>query len=154
MKKSIKLITKVSCSFMLVAVFLLISCDHDDQADGNIPEKDSAFLTPHHGQEIKPYNERLAEQKFVHHCAACHGVEGKGDGFNAVNLEQKPPDFTDAEYMKLLTHEYLVQAILTGGQAVNKSPLMPAWGNTLSDDNIQRLAIYVRNFAGDPKGDN
>ena len=151
MKKSFKILNKVSSGIMLIVVFLLLSCENNDRADGNVPGGDSTFLAPHHGQEIKPYNERLAEQKFLHHCAACHGDEGKGDGYNAVNLEQKPPDFTDADYMKLLTDEYLVEAILTGGQAVNKSPLMPAWGHTLSDDDIQRLAMYVRGFAGEPQ---
>jgi mono/diheme cytochrome c family protein len=134
---------------MILTVFLLYSCDHKDQADGNVPGEDSIYLASLHGEEIRPYNERLAEQSYLHYCVACHGTGGKGDGFNAVNLEQKPPDFTDAGYMKLLTHEYLVQAILVGGKVINKSPLMPVWGKTLSEDDIQRLAIYVRGFAGE-----
>jgi mono/diheme cytochrome c family protein len=53
--------------------------------------------------------------------------------------------------MKLLTHEYLVQAISVGGEAINKSPLMPAWTHTLTPDDIQRLATYVDNFGVEPQ---
>ena len=154
MKNSYNISIKVFYVSIVVSGFLLLACDHKDQADGNVSGKDSIYLASVHGPELKTYNERLAEQSYLHYCAACHGTEGKGDGFNAVNLEQKPPDFTDTAYMKLLTHEYLVQAILVGGKVINKSPLMPVWGNTLTEDDIQRLAIYVRNFAGETQGEN
>jgi mono/diheme cytochrome c family protein len=153
MKNSFNISIKVFYGYFLVVVFLLLSCENKDQADGNVPGEDSLYLSSIHGEEMQTYNERLAEQSYLHYCAVCHGTEGKGDGFNAENLEQKPPDFTDAEYMKLLTHEYLVQAILVGGKVINKSPLMPVWGKTLTEDDIQRLAIYVRSFAGNVEVD-
>ncbi len=133
-----------------MAIALYLSAMKDDR---NATVKVSTDTEPLVEQEDKTYNERLAEQRYLHYCAACHGNGGKGDGFNAVNLEQQPPDFTDAEYMNLLTHEYLVQAISVGGQAINKSPLMPAWKNTLSPDDVERLAIYVNNFRAEPQED-
>jgi mono/diheme cytochrome c family protein len=134
-------------------VFLLLSCGHKDQGEENVSGEDATNWGSLKGENIKTYNERLAEQSYLHYCAACHGDEGKGDGYNAVNLEQKPPDFTDAKYMSLLTHEYLFEAISTGGQAVNKSPLMPAWEHTLTTDDIQRLANYISNFSAEPQED-
>ncbi len=153
MKNSFKILIKVFYCYIFVVVFLLLSCDHKDQDGGNVSGEDSTYLESLVGQETKTYNERLAEQSFLHYCAACHGTEGKGDGFNAVNLEKRPPDFTDAEYMNLLTHEYLVQAISVGGQAINKSPLMPAWKNTLTPDDVERLATYISNFHPDERSE-
>jgi mono/diheme cytochrome c family protein len=136
MKQFVRNMIKVFKYSVFIAAFLVVSC-----AEVNDEQTTAVMKTG------KTYNERLAKQTYDHYCAACHGIEGKGDGFNAINLEQAPPDFTDAEYMNLLTHEYLVQAISVGGQAINKSPLMPAWKHTLSPDDIQRLARYVNNFA-------
>ena len=135
MKSTINTKIKAVHYSIFVLVFLVISCGEKNSGQTAAVKKPG-----------KSYNERLAEQTYKHYCAACHGAEGKGDGFNASNLEQRPPDFTDLEYMKLLTHEYLVQAISVGGQAINKSPLMPAWRHTLTPDDIQRLATYVNDF--------
>ena len=151
MKNSFKILIQVLYGCVFVVAVLLFSCDNKGQDGGDVPGGDTMNLKSLEGQTIKTYNDRLAEQRFLHYCAPCHGTEGKGDGFNVVNLEKKPPDFTDAMYMSLLTHEYLVQAIYLGGKVINKSPLMPVWGNTLTPDDIQRLAIYVRNFAGEPE---
>ncbi|MEA3478411.1 MAG: cytochrome c, partial [Bacteroidota bacterium] len=123
------------CIFVLT--FLVFSCSEKNQNDRNV----SGIKKPG-----KTYNERLAGQTFQKYCAVCHGTKGKGDGINALNLDPCPPDFTDVEYMNLLTHEYLVQAISEGGQKINKSPLMPAWRHTFTNDEVQRLATYVSNF--------
>ena len=93
-------------------VFLVLSCDNKEQDGGSVPGSDSTYAESLKGEMKETYNDRLAEQRFTHYCAPCHGTEGRGDGFNAVKLEKKPPDFTDSVYMKLLTHEYLVQAII------------------------------------------
>jgi len=80
----------------------------------------------------------------MRYCAVCHGEEGKGDGFNAFNLDPKPRDLTDSTYMKALSDLRLTETIVEGGRGVNKSPLMPSWGATLSKDEIQYLLHYVR----------
>ena len=152
MKNSFNILIKVFFGYILVVVFLLTSCDHKGHDSGYVSGEDSLNMESVNGH-IKTYNERLAEQRYLHYCAACHGTEGKGDGFNAVNLEKRPPDFTDTAYMKLLIHEYLVQAISVGGRAINKSPLMPVWGHTLTSDDIQRLATYVRDFGSESQED-
>lgn len=153
MKNSVRILIKAFNYYIFVLVFLVLSCSDKSQNDGNLTSKDSTYSESVNGQKIKTYNERLAEQSYLQYCTACHGTEGKGDGFNAVNLEQRPPDFTDAEYMNLLIHEYLVQAISVGGQAINKSPLMPAWGHTLTTDDVERLATYISNFSAETQDD-
>jgi cytochrome c oxidase cbb3-type subunit 3 len=99
------------------------------------------------------YEERQGMQVFMKFCAVCHGKEGKGDGFNSYNLDPKPRDLTDSTYMKALSNSRLTETIVEGGRGVNKSPLMPSWGATLSKDEIQYLLHYVRTLGTATKSD-
>ncbi len=77
-------------------------------------------------------------------CASCHGPSGKGDGVAAAALNPKPRDHTDKAYMSTLTDDDLLKVIKNGGTSVGKSPLMPAWGASLKDDQIKDVIAYVR----------
>ncbi len=77
-------------------------------------------------------------------CAQCHGLEGSGKGINAPHLEVAPRNHTDYEEMNARTNEELFKAISEGGQAVNKSVLMPNWGHTLSEEDINNLIAFLR----------
>jgi cytochrome c oxidase cbb3-type subunit 3 len=77
-------------------------------------------------------------------CSACHGQSGKGDGAAAAALNPKPRDHTDKEYMSKLSDEDMLKVIKNGGASVGKSPLMPPWGASLKDDQIQDIIAYVR----------
>jgi cytochrome c oxidase cbb3-type subunit 3 len=85
--------------------------------------------------------------KYAQVCAACHGASGKGDGPAAASLSVKPRNHTDAKYMRTLTDQQIFDFIKHGGQALAKSPLMPPWGGSLSDDQIQDLVAYIRSLA-------
>ncbi|MEN8250489.1 MAG: cytochrome c [Bacteroidota bacterium] len=165
MKDSVSIMIKVIRYFVFVLVFLVISCNEEGQGDRNDSGKDSTYRDSSREENNeeqavginkagKTYNERLAGHSYEKYCVVCHGIEGKGNGFNAEFLDTRPADFTDLEYMNLLSHEYLVQAISEGGQAIYKSPLMPVWGNTLTSDEVQRLATYVSNFGAESQDDN
>ena len=52
------------------------------------------------------------------YCAVCHGKEGKGDGFNAFNLDPRRRDFSDSAYMAALSDDQIVQTITGGGRSV------------------------------------
>lgn len=80
------------------------------------------------------------------YCAVCHGEEGKGDGFNAFNLDPKPRNFTDTIYMSALSDTRLLETIREGGRGVSKSPLMPSWAGRLNREEIEYVMLYVRNF--------
>ena len=84
--------------------------------------------------------------KYAEVCAACHGASGKGDGPAAANLPTKPRDHTDASYMGKLSDQQIFDFIKRGGQALGKSPLMPPWGGSLSDKQIQDLVAYIRSL--------
>ena len=81
----------------------------------------------------------------LRYCAVCHGKTGEGDGFNAYNLQPVVPrNFTGKEAMDKLTDRHLAEVIAKGGEAVGRSPLMPAWGHTLNERQIRYLISYLR----------
>jgi cytochrome c oxidase cbb3-type subunit 3 len=87
-----------------------------------------------------------AEENYRLYCAQCHGTRGNGQGINqtANGLGVSPRDHTIAKEMGKLTDQELRLAIADGGDAVQKSELMPAWGKTLSAEEIDDLVIYLR----------
>lgn len=78
------------------------------------------------------------------YCAPCHGETGRGDGFNAPYLPIKPADHTSRERMSARPDDTLFDGIYSGGAILNKSHLMPAFGTTLSREQITALVRYVR----------
>lgn len=89
-----------------------------------------------------------AQRMFMTVCATCHGVDGTGNGPAAENLDPKPRDYTDAAWQASVTDDELKKIILEGGQAVGKSPMMPAQ-HQLKDrpEVVDELVAIIRSFA-------
>ena len=87
-----------------------------------------------------------AKEKYQLYCVQCHGTAGKGGGINNTygGLAVSPRDHTDAEEMGKLSDQDLQLAIAKGGDAVQKSELMPAWQYTLTEREISELVDYLR----------
>jgi cytochrome c oxidase cbb3-type subunit 3 len=85
---------------------------------------------------------------YTHYCSICHGDEGQGDGFNSTNLTVSPRDFSDSKFWQQTTDERLLLAVSTGGPAVGKSVLMPAWGKTLTDRQLRDVIAFLHTRAG------
>lgn len=85
------------------------------------------------------------EKVFNFYCAQCHGADGKGKGPNVTkDFATTPRNFTDAKEMNKLTDDNVRSAIVNGGPAVSKSELMPAWGKTLSTEEVDALIGHIR----------
>jgi mono/diheme cytochrome c family protein len=84
------------------------------------------------------------------YCAQCHGTLANGQGINETygGLSVSPRDHTSAKEMAKLSDEDLRLAISDGGEVVQKSGLMPAWANTLSETEINGLVVYLRTLCG------
>lgn len=78
------------------------------------------------------------------YCTQCHGLTGHGNGVNAAKLSVQPRNHTDGAEMKARSDDDLFKAIKEGGQAVNKSILMPNWDGNLSDGDIHDIVAYLR----------
>ena len=97
--------------------------------------------------EIHFYEETSAPTElFSRYCAACHGTEGGGDGFNARYLPKEPIKHSDAEYMSTRPDDTLFDGIFAGGAILNKSHMMPAWGATLKAEEIRGLVGHLRDL--------
>jgi mono/diheme cytochrome c family protein len=85
-----------------------------------------------------------AERLYHAFCASCHGVDGRGSWRAALFLV-RPGDLTDP-HVATLSDEYLFDLIKHGGAPIGR-PGMPAFGSTLSDDDIRLLVRYVRKLS-------
>ncbi|MBI3894203.1 MAG: c-type cytochrome [Candidatus Wallbacteria bacterium] len=85
---------------------------------------------------------------FRAHCDICHGTTGKGDGFNAFNLNPHPRDLT--RIVGVRTPEDLRLSVERGGRRQGLSPLMPPYESTLDPDGLDDVVSYVRTLASGP----
>jgi len=81
---------------------------------------------------------------YQQHCASCHGVEGRGDGWNAANLAVPPTAHADSALMARRADDTLFDAIHAGGWVLDKSPRMPAFGALLTHHEIRALIAHIR----------
>jgi len=83
-------------------------------------------------------------QTYLSHCAPCHGPDGQGNGYNAQFLPVKPTVHANAAYLATRPDDTLYDGIHSGGYILNKSHLMPPWGETLQPKQIRDLVGYLR----------
>lgn len=94
--------------------------------------------------ESLTYAQRKGKLLYDKYCAVCHGLEGKGDGFNAYNLDPRPKDFTETGYLETVSDDWLREVIREGGRGVKRSVLMPSYENTLTKNQIEDVVMYLR----------
>ena len=87
-----------------------------------------------------------AASNYSNYCASCHGATGKGDGPAAGALFPKPKNFAECKRMAVISDETLFKATKDGGPSVRLSPIMPAWGGSLTDQQIHDLVGYIRSL--------
>ena len=86
-----------------------------------------------------------AEELYLRWCSQCHGLDGSGDGINSTpDMAINPRDHTDSLFMTTRTNEQFEDVIRGGGASVAKSPLMPPWESTLTEEEIKVLVAYLR----------
>lgn len=96
---------------------------------------------------VSPADKTVEPEKNYHlYCVQCHGSQGNGQGINdtAGGLSVSPKNHVLASQMSKLNDDEIRLAITQGGDAVQKSGLMPAWGNTLKEKQIDELVVYLR----------
>ncbi len=97
------------------------------------------------------YQQTLGRHLNEQYCERCHNPESTVERVsNYDNLEVKPHPFTEGDTLNKISDADLTAIIGHGGPALNKSALMPAWGNTLSKSDIQALIAYIRAISDPP----
>ena len=81
-------------------------------------------------------------------CIACHGAEGKGaDEASTVFVRPHTfPDFTRCDQTTSEPDSSYKVVILHGGHGLGFSQIMPAFGDILTDQQIDDVIAYVRSF--------
>ncbi len=113
---------EVFCNFRnaAIAIFVLL-------AVGSVARAQTAASTD------------TAASTFKSKCAACHGADGAG---TTLGTRLHAPDLRSKE-VQGQTPAALAQVITAGKNS------MPAFGNRLDSDQIQKLVAYVRTFHAD-----
>lgn len=88
----------------------------------------------------------VGKQEFKTHCAACHGVDAKGNGAQAYNLEVAPSDLTllARNNAGVFPADHLIE-VIDGRARIKSHGLreMPVWGKRYA-------ASAAQNFADSP----
>jgi mono/diheme cytochrome c family protein len=69
---------------------------------------------------------------------------------NYDNLEVKPHPFTDGGTLNKMSDADVTAIIQHGGPALNRSALMPPYGDTLSAADVRALISYMRAVSDPP----
>ena len=88
--------------------------------------------------------DETGEQLYATYCTQCHGVTGDGRGVNAASMDVLPR--VDPVEMGARQDADLFKVIKEGGKSINKSVLMPAWGDNLDDEQVEKLVRYLRDL--------
>ena len=97
------------------------------------------------------YQQVLGWQLNDQYCDRCHNSESTPERVsNYDNLEVKPHPFGEGGTLNKMGDSELTAIINHGGPALNKSPLMPPYGYTLSKTEIQALISYIRAISDPP----
>jgi cbb3-type cytochrome c oxidase subunit III len=89
-------------------------------------------------------NDANGKKLYLTYCFTCHGREGKGDGYAASVQPVKPRDLTNNAVLSTRTDEQLFQAISEGSSHFRGPMVMPAWWQSLTEQQLWDLVAYVR----------
>ena len=120
-----------------LATYLMTHSAPDDPAGAGSPQAPPPLADPGSTDGAALY---------ARHCAACHGESGAGDGWNAARLPVSPTAHADAELMGQRPDDSLFDAIYAGGYVLDRSALMPAFGDMLTVAQIRALVGHIRDL--------
>lgn len=84
----------------------------------------------------------LGRSLYQHYCSTCHGSSGKGNGFNAYNVDPRPSDLTNSG----LDKKELFEVISLGTAVKGRSPNCGPWENTLREGHIEALVNFLESM--------
>src|SRR5688572_14258421 len=107
------------------------------------------FAQPGSGQQVS------SEKLYQTACAACHGSDGKGPD-PGRKLKVAVPDFTECSFSTREPDPDWMAVVHQGGPVRAFDATMPAFGESLSEEEIQQILDYIRTLCPDgrwPRGE-
>jgi len=108
--------------------------------NGQIPARYQNLKNPMDGSDV---NIMKGQKLYLDNCASCHGIEGLGEGEAGNDLFPSPALLAFIVQMPIAVDSYLMWTISEGGKDLNTG--MPAFKDTMNDDEIWQVITYVRN---------
>lgn len=93
------------------------------------------------------YDQAQGKQIFYQQCVWCHSDTTPAGPSNRSNVTPSPPLMNDGAVLNQESDVSLEKAIVGGGSAVGKSPMMPPYGASLTPEEIRDLIAYIRAIA-------
>ena len=100
-------------------------------------------------QRSIPLNYQQAQGKriFYEQCVWCHADSTPAGPSNRSNLNPMPVLMNDGATLNGESDDYLRNVVTLGGLAMSKSAMMPPYGQTLTQQEIQAVIAYARVIA-------
>lgn len=83
-------------------------------------------------------------------CVACHAIDGRGTTPTLLGFDTPVPDFTDCSFSTVEPDADWMAVSHDGGPARGFDRRMPAFGNALTQAELQRVLDHVRGFCRSP----
>ena len=99
-----------------------------------------------------PSHDRTPAGVYRSACQGCHGPDGRGIPQSITALPLPVPDFTDCNFATREPDGDWLAIIHDGGPARAFDPLMPAFGEALTEEEMALALAHVRTFCGGPEG--
>lgn len=100
-------------------------------------------------QHLIPLNYAQAQGKrvFYTYCVWCHADATPAGPSNRSNLNPAPALANDGATLNPMSDDLLRNTITLGGSAMGKSAMMPPWGRTLSQKEVNDVIAFLRAIA-------
>lgn len=93
------------------------------------------------------YKQDQGRRVFYQQCVWCHSDTTPAGPSNRSNVSPDPPLMNDGNILNKESDVSLKKIIAMGGSAVGKSAMMPPYGSTLTEEEIDDLVAYMRVIA-------
>jgi mono/diheme cytochrome c family protein len=90
------------------------------------------------------YDQAQGKRIFYQQCVWCHADTTPAGPSNRSNVTPDPPLMNDGAVLNAVSDDSLRKIIALGGSAVGKSAMMPPYGRSLSQDEIDAVVAYIR----------
>lgn len=102
------------------------------------------------GPATQPASRRTGAELYNDACAACHGTDGRGTAPALLGFDTPLPDFTDCSFSTVEPDADWMAVSHDGGPARGFDRRMPAFGDAMTDAELQRVLDYLRGFCRNP----
>lgn len=93
------------------------------------------------------YEQAEGQRVFYTYCVWCHADSTPAGPSNRSNLTPASALANDGTVLNVMSDDLLRNMITLGGSAMGKSAMMPPWGQTLTQPQIQAVIAYMRVIA-------